>query len=351
MKTYRHFLISLFFLMAADAVKAGDVLKVCGQNLQNYFWSLDRERTQDNSVAVSNYNTEEGRLMKTQRIVDALSPLKADIYVFNELEAKPVILPYLAEQLSDATGLNYAAVSDDIDYDLSRYPMGMIKSGYIYRTDHVAPYGDNVTTAVGYTFHYNFTMRMQTFKSLATDECFTLSMNHFKAGGTDQNKETRIANAQSLLQGLQTALDPDILLMGDLNCEPTEIAFQVLVDAGYEEQLMKYVEGDIYTYSWSRGTNFLDHVMANSTMAEQVTSADVLHIANKYDVGEMKAYSDHDPYVVMLDLKSGGNTGIREIENEEMGIGESDYFNLSGLRVTQPQKGIYIVRGKKVVIR
>ena len=337
----------LLILFVTDNVLAGDVLKVCGQNLQNYFWSLDRERTQGNNVSNSNYNTEEGRTKKTQLIVNALAPLEADIYVFNELEAKPVILPYLAGQLSEATGVDYVAIADDIDYDLEQYPLGMIKSGYIYRTDRVAPYGENVTTAVGYTFHYNFTMRMQTFESVASGERFTLSMNHFKAGGTDQNKQTRTANVQSLLKGLENALDDDILLMGDLNCEPAEAAFQLLVNAGYEEQLMKYGSTDVYTYSWSGGTSFLDHVMTNSTMGEQVTSAEVLHIANKYSVGNANAYSDHDPYVVMLDLSSS-ETAIREVESAVTQTA-AGYYNLAGQRIEHPTKGIYIIGGKKVI--
>ena len=338
----------LLTVLTANQILAGDVLKVCGQNLQNYFWSLDRERTQGNSVSNSNYDTEEGRLKKTLLIVDALAPLEADIYVFNELEAKPVILPYLAAQLSEATGFDYAAVADDIDYDLAQYPIGMIKSGYIYRTDQVVPYGDNVTTAVGYTFFYDFTMRIQTFETLATGERFSLSMNHFKAGGTDQDKQKRIANARSLLQGLSSALDPDILLMGDLNCEPAETAFQMIAEAGYEEELLRFEGSEVYTYSWSGGTNFLDHVMTNSTMGQQVTSAEVLHIANKYSVGYAKAYSDHDPYVVMLNLQSG-ESGIRETNTDY--TDNTDVYDLQGRKVSIPSQGIYIVNGKKVVIR
>ena len=349
MKRLMRYAMLLLATMLVGNTQAGDVLKVCGQNLQNYFWSLDRERTQGNSVSNSNYTTEEGRNKKTGLVVGALAPLEADIYVFNELEAKAVVLPYLAEQLKEATGVDYVAVDDDIDYDLAKYPIGMIKSGYIYRSDRVTPYGANVTTAVGYTFFYDFTMRLQTFESLTTGERFTLSMNHFKAGGTEQNKQTRIANARSLLQGLDKALDPDILLMGDLNCEPAETAFQLLADAGYEEQLLKYEGDDVYTYSWSGGTNFLDHVLTNHTMGQQVTSAEVLHIANKYSVGYAKAYSDHDPYVVMLDLMST-DTAIRDVA-PAASAASSDYYNLTGQRIQQPTRGVYIYRGKKILVK
>ena len=87
--------------------------------------------------------------------------------------------------------------------------------------------------------------------------------------------------------------------------------------------------------------------MTNSTMGEQVTSAEVLHIANKYSVGNANAYSDHDPYVVMLDLSSS-ETAIREVESAVTQTA-AGYYNLAGQRIEHPMKGIYIIGGKKVI--
>ena len=302
----------LLATLVAQVTIAGDVLKICGQNLQNYFWSLDRTRTTTNGIPASNYTTESGRNKKTQMIVNALAPVRADIYAFNEVEAKPEILSHLAQRLTEATGITYVAVADGLDYDLSTDPDGMIKSGFIYRSDKVKPYGENVTTAVGYTYVYPYTMRIQTFESTATGERFALSMNHFKAGGTTEDMEKRIVNASRLLQGLGEALDPDILLMGDLNSEMDEECMQMLVEAGYEEQLLKLdpTAPAVYSHCWGDG-ELIDHVMANGTMAEQVTAAEVLHIANSCSVGKYNAYSDHDPYVVTLDLQSMGTQFVK----------------------------------------
>ena len=45
-------------------------------------------------------------------------------------------------------------------------------------------------------------------------------------------------------------------------------------------------------------------------------------------------------------------TGIRSIENETMRNGENEkYFDLSGRRIQKPTKGLYIVNGRKVVIK
>lgn len=43
-------------------------------------------------------------------------------------------------------------------------------------------------------------------------------------------------------------------------------------------------------------------------------------------------------------------TGVRQIENAELRM-QNSFFNLAGQRVTQPTKGLYIVNGKKVVIK
>lgn len=48
-------------------------------------------------------------------------------------------------------------------------------------------------------------------------------------------------------------------------------------------------------------------------------------------------------------LDFGGTTGIHQIEGAKMNV--EGYFNLAGQRVAQPQKGLFIVNGKKVVIK
>ena len=44
-------------------------------------------------------------------------------------------------------------------------------------------------------------------------------------------------------------------------------------------------------------------------------------------------------------------TGISEIANSKQPIVNGQCFNLAGQRVAQPTKGLYIVNGKKVVIK
>jgi endonuclease/exonuclease/phosphatase family metal-dependent hydrolase len=345
MKRYRFFFFLLLAAVSVQATLADDIIKVCGQNVQNFFYSLDRERTQGSYIPLSNYNTEEGRNAKAQAIVSALAPYEADIYAFNEVEAQPSTsdkeaLDLLAEGMRQMTGYNYKVVKDGMTYDLSTDATGVIKSGFIYRADKIEPVGDNVSTAVGYTTIYPYMMRMQTFRSLASGEQFTVSMNHFKASTSSNINEDivkREQNSIALLKGLEAAIDPDILLMGDLNSEMGEQCLNNLVDAGYEEQILKW-EGE-YAYShWYDYGELIDHVFANSTMAQQVIQATVMHIANPHSVGRYNAYSDHDPFMVTLNLKAqpAPSYGYKKVTTLTAGIPYLMVAPINGLQAALP---------------
>lgn len=50
-----------------------------------------------------------------------------------------------------------------------------------------------------------------------------------------------------------------------------------------------------------------------------------------------------------LNIEFGGTTGISQIENGESEI--ENYYDLQGRRVLQPTRGLYIVNGKKVIVK
>ena len=53
----------------------------------------------------------------------------------------------------------------------------------------------------------------------------------------------------------------------------------------------------------------------------------------------------------VLEFEDGGTTGIETIENSKKSTEEGVYYDLQGRRVENPTRGIYIVNGKKVVIK
>ena len=67
-----------------------------------------------------------------------------------------------------------------------------------------------------------------------------------------------------------------------------------------------------------------------------------------------KTLTSADPGAPGLNLIIANNnaTGINEVKGSEFKVqGDSAYYNLNGQRVAQPTKGLYIVNGKKVVIK
>ena len=275
-------------------------LRVCAQNLQNYYFNLNTGR--------GNY-TQEEFVEKTQKIVNAMLDIDADIYAFCEVEAKPIVLQQLADSMNAHAGATgrYVAVSDNIDEDWTAERDYNIKSGFIYRADKVATVGSN-TGAVSGNGYYAHTMRLQAFRQLSDGAKLMVSMNHFKAkdSSEDQGDATRQTNATNLLNALENvSVDPDILVLGDLNCQVGETPMTMIIDAGYEEQLLKYNQ-----YAWSHcygGGELIDHVLANASMAEQIVNAYVKHIcAYKCNsaVSASQSWSDHDPYVVEINLTS-----------------------------------------------
>lgn len=278
-------------------------LKVCAQNLKNYYYHYyiagsDRAKY-----------TEDEFITKTERMIDAFLTIDADIYALCEVEAQEVALQQLADSMNAHCGVvRYAAVASDAIEEWDATYDNNIKSGFIYRLDKVRPIGDNHPACTAN--YYKNTMRIQVFEELASGQRFTLSMNHFKASTSNPEDDNtkRLQNAQNLLNGLSRyATDPDILIMGDLNCEIGSDPLNLLEEAGYEEMLIKY---DYYAYShcYDWQGNLIDHAFANESMAAQITGAGVYHITTSCDEARYYnynyRYSDHDPYIVGLKLEA-----------------------------------------------
>lgn len=295
-------------------------LVVLAQNVRNYFIhyaEATRDDCDDEACLVS----------KTSRMVDVFRFAGADIIALCELEANEAPLQVLTDSLNGRTeDKPYAYITDNIADNGYTF----IKSGFIYRKDKVKPIGNNKQSSS--QTYYKYTMRHQMFEDLATGGRFTLSMNHFKAKDTteDQGNGKRVTNAEDLLATLSSiTTDPDILVLGDLNCEMGEEPLQMLVDAGYEEQLLTY-NSAAFSYCHSGG-ELIDHVFANSTMATQITGAAVYHICTSCgdDAAYNSAfrYSDHDPYLVGLKLSAESGEG-ESTECETMSYSETFYSSL-----------------------
>lgn len=268
-------------------------LRIVGQNMENYLTNF--EASNSSCADQSEFDT------KTNKMANAFIALQADIVVVCEAERNDQILGYLCNAMNTLSNTNVWTYITDGNYSYAEAGgYQAIKSGYIYRSDKVTPVGNS--TSPYNSAEYKARMRIQLFKENATNEQFTLSVNHFKAksSGGDQGESIRLENVSYLLSALSNITsDPDILIMGDLNAYTNEAPIQNLINAGYEEQLVRF-DANAYTYIYKGVRGILDHAMANSTMASQITGAYAYHINNAG--GYNYKYSDHDAVLVGLRL-------------------------------------------------
>ncbi len=164
---------------------------------------------------------------------------------------------------------------------------------------------------------------------------------HFKAGNSSSDEGARLQNAKDLVSALKSnkVQDPDILVLGDLNCQITEGACQTILSNGFEEQLLKY-NSDAFTYCYY-GYSLIDHAFANSSMAKQITGADVFHInTNCSDESYLTynyRYSDHDPYTIGITLNEP--SGLEDIQTDKQNTAVQKIFH---------EGNIYIIVGDRI---
>ena len=305
-------------------------LRIVGQNAANYVSNLESSN--------SSCDTQEEFESKTNKIANAFIALQADIVAICEVERNDDILGYIVDAMNGIYGENvYTYITDGLYAHASSGNYQSLKSGYIYRTDKVTPQGNN--TSPYRSGEYCARLRIQAFKENSTNEKFILSMNHFKAkdSSADAGESTRLQNVSNLIDALgNITSDPDILIMGDLNSYMGEAPIEALEEEGFEEQLVRF-DSNAYSYIYRGQKGILDHAMANSTMAEQVTGARVYHIntAGGYNY----KYSDHDAVLVGLNLgKQQQKSGLDDLSttsraHKVLHNGQL-YIEIDGIRFT-----------------
>lgn len=280
-------------------------IHIVAQNAQNYLMDL--------TASNSSCKTEAQFVAKTDKMANVFVALEADIVAICEVERNQEVLSYICNAMNEIYGQEvYTYVTDNLSASQSSSGYMPLKAGFIYNKEKVTPSGSTLSPYS--SGEYNARMRIQAFKENATNELFVLSMNHLKAksSGSDDGESIRIQNASNLISKLNyVSSDDDILIMGDLNAYTEETPIQNLIKAGYEEQLVRF-DPNAYTYNYYGEKGILDHAMANSTMADQVTGAYAYHI-NTSGYSSYK-YSDHDAVLVGLRLGKSSGEGIDDLQ-------------------------------------
>jgi predicted extracellular nuclease len=313
---------------------AGTTLKVVAINVLNYFLTL----AADDNRARGAESMEELQRQK-QKIVAALTAMEPDVAALMELENNTTALPDLVAALNEALGDgSYAYVADPPEMATTPGGDDAIKVGIIYRTSSVEVLGPAMTIRDA-AFTRGRAPVAQTFKSLASEGVFTVIVNHFKSKGGGGNAEagdvdsgdgqgafndTRRRQAEAVDQLARRIIaergDPDVLITGDLNAYAQEDPIDLLRSRGYVDLISQYTSGEPYSFVYRGQAGLLDHALATSALAEQVTAAIVWHInADEPRVLDYRQRgrdgqalyrpdpfrcSDHDPIIVGLRLES-----------------------------------------------
>ena len=331
-------------------------LLVCYMNLEYYL--------------VDNFGTGYGpddaaaHTKQRNKTSQALAKINADLYAFVEVQTGQGALAELAADLTKNTGRNFAYINDGSATDGS-----YTKSGYVYCTDKVTPYGNMIHNN---TYVAN-RKKVQGFTEKATGEKFILSVNHFKAksgSGSGANADqgdgqgkfnaARVKEAQSIISNYQSYLttfsDEDFLIVGDLNAYGKEDPITTLLDGGMIDLHRTFHADSSYSYVYQGTLGYLDHALCNASMYKQVTGMTPYHInsveqdaytysGSSYD-GTIFRCSDHDPILIGLRLGSNNtstdcaptysfyyNHAIQAIENAQGGT--YTIYNIDGTIVAQ----------------
>ena len=288
-------------------------LLVCAANLEYYLVeNLGTGYGPDNSSQHQKQRT---------KVSKALAKIGADIYGLVEVEQGQSALKEIADDLTKNTGHPYTYIDDGGSASGS-----YTKSGYVYRSDKVAPDGRLYSN----NERVMNRKKIQAFRELSTGEVFFFSLNHFKAksgSGTGLDADqgdgqgifnySRTQEAKSVINQYNSIRpqfhESDLLVMGDLNAYAKEDPIIVFTTAGMIDLHRAFHADSSYSYTFHGQAGYLDHAISNATLFPQITGMAAYHINSDesddytYDKSSdatMFRYSDHDPVLVGLALDS-----------------------------------------------
>ncbi len=323
-------------------------LLVASFNVLNYFTTLDMDGNLCGPLADQNCrgadSAEEFSRQRT-KLLAALSAIKADVYGLVEIQNDQ------DQSVADlAAGLNDLLGVGTYSYIPTGYIGGdAIKVALLYKPARVVPVGGFalLTTTADPRFidTLNRPVLTQSFTDLATGKRFTVAVNHLKSkssacpddpdlgDGQGDCNLTRTMAAKALVDWLAT--DPtasgarESLIIGDLNAYDKEDPVNAILEGpddmlytsdDYTDLIYDYLGEPAYSYVFDGQIGYLDHALADPTLADNVVGVTIWHInADEPDLidynMEFKAdaqdllfapdpyrFSDHDPVIVSLSL-------------------------------------------------
>ncbi len=308
----------------------GGDITVASFNVLNYFTTLNSRGA----------NTAEEFERQESKIVSALADIDADIVGLIEIENNGTAVAALVDALN-------AVVGPDTYDHIQTGVIGsdVITTALIYKPAVVEPIGLHATlwaTEDERFLNINRPALAQTFQQVGGSEPVTVVVNHLKSKGSgdvcaalgdpdagqgaDSCNGVRTMAANALVDWLAgdptgTEADGRELIIGDLNSYDKEDPIDVLTGNGYTDMLFAKQGENAYSYVFDGLLGYLDYALAGTSLAEDVTGAEVWRInadepglldyneefKSADQVAELFAAdpyrsSDHDPVVVGLEL-------------------------------------------------
>lgn len=329
---------------ARTAIPAGvgGNIKVASFNVLNYFTTFTNGNTANGQTGqgcqLGSSNTASNCrgannlaefVRQRDKIVAALSAINADVVGLMEIQNNgATAVQNLVDALNAVMGAGtYARVPDPV----AGTGTDAIKVAMIYKPGKLSLVG----AALSDTDSVNNRPTLAQTLMATNGEKFSVLVNHFKskscgdASGNNLDSGDgqgcyngqRISQAQRLLTFISTvqanAADNDVLVIGDLNAYGQEDPIEVLLSAGYADQIARFHADQGYSYVFDGESGYLDHALANAAMSGQVTGVTEWHINadepfvidyntefKPQDLYTSTPYrsSDHDPVVVGLRL-------------------------------------------------
>jgi predicted extracellular nuclease len=343
-----------------SAPDVGDMVKVVGMNLLNYFNTFDGlPDNVDNCALGVGGGATDCRGADTQsefdrqypKTVAAILAMNPDVIGVNEIEndgySPTSALAHLADQLNAATAPGtYAFIDVDANTgQVNALGTDAIKVALLYKPGVVTPVGQtavlNTITFVngGDSAPRNRASLAQAFRQNSNGAVFIVDVNHLKSKGCDGSSGfnadqgdgqscwnlVRVNSVTELMNWLATnptgTGDPDILLVGDYNSYAMEDPIRALENGGYTHLIKTLLGPDAYSYVFDGQWGYLDHALASASLAGQVTGVADYHInadepsvldyntdfkntnliSTLYAPDQFRV-SDHDPVVVGMNL-------------------------------------------------
>ena len=334
----------------------GGTLRVASFNVLNYF---NGDGLGGGFPTPRGADTPEEFSRQRDKIINAIHTMNADIVGLMEIENDAEPHSAIGDLVN---GLNTLAGAGTYAFiDTGVIGTDAIKVAMIYKPGTVTPEGAFaiLDSSVDPDFNddKNRPVLLQGFKENATGSVVAVAVNHFKSKGSDCDalgdpdtgdgqgncNLTRTAAATALVNWLAT--DPtgigenNFLIIGDLNAYAKEDPITTITDAGYTNLL-----ADGYSYVFKGQAGYLDHALASTNLASQVSGVTLWHINadepraldyNNYNQPALynpDAFrsSDHDPVIIGLNLLAVNSYCTKLGDNRSRFLPDLDLFRFYG---------------------